>query len=141
MKIKELKECELEIETFKQRCFLISQDIIIASDIELIMQQLTDLKRRQSECQEYIAKAKIINFNNDNLNHVCPLSMINASFKGESVNKKIGVTDGVSLDSAFGRRYCVRKWRRFLFRGPCGYNNISHRVNISYMFLGYVKES
>ena len=73
------------------------------------MQQLTDLKRRKSECQEYIAKAKIINFNNDNLNHVCPLSMINASFKGESVNKKIGVPDGVSLYSAFGKAILGKK--------------------------------
>ena len=109
MKIKELKECELEIETFKQRCLLISQDIIIASDIELIMQQLTDLKRRKSECQEYIAKAKIINFNNDNLNHVCPLSMVNVSFKGKSINIKIGVPDGVSLDSAFGKAILGKK--------------------------------
>lgn len=108
-KIKELQECEIEIEIFKQKYLSISQDRIGFSEIELIMQQLADLKRRQSECQEYIAKAKLMTFNNDSLNHVCPLSMVNVSFKGKSINIKIGVPDGVSLDSAFGKAILGKK--------------------------------
>ena len=108
-KKQELHQCNDELEQMRGKYALAKQERILSDELVLIMHQIEDLERRRLECQEFIANAKVMDFESKSVAHVCPLTAVTLSASGRTMVVKIGVPDGVSIDSVFGKAIMGKK--------------------------------
>lgn len=108
-KKQELHQCNEELTKVKEKYELSRQDRIQSDELALIMLQMEDLERRRLECLKFINNAKILDFESKCVAYVCPLTAVTLSTSGRTLVVKIGVPDGVSIDSVFGKAIMGKK--------------------------------
>lgn len=108
-KKQELQQCNDELVQVRGKYEIAKQERILADELALIMLQIEELERKRLECQDFIANARIMDFESKCVAHVCPLTSVTLSTSGRTMVVKIGVPDGVSIDSVFGKAIMGKK--------------------------------
>lgn len=97
-----------------------SYDMVNSSEIAIIMSRISDIERRICDCKKFISQAIIVE-HTEELDAVCPLSEVGITSSDKNLTVKIGVPDGVSLDSVFGKAIlgkCIGD--EFVVKAPAG---------------------